>query len=173
MDTANNAVSIFYFIFHCFNHIQLARQFGSELDRCQIRLELIQKRLDRWSEISNRDASPLAVREITSGSRIISGDQERTTAEIICAIQETLHKARREAAKIKVDLAVQLNGDVCTAPDPKKMRGRITEFLHKRRVHTARAVGGMKWASYKRDQLDRFIADISALVADLEGLVNS
>lgn len=173
MDAANNAVGIFYFVYHCFSHIQLARQFESELNRWQIKLdliqieldliqiapELIQKRPNRWSKTSNSDTSPLAVREVTSGLRIISADRERTTAEIICAIQETLYIARCEAAKIKVDLS-----------DPKKMQPRITEFLNKRRVQTAKAVGGMKWAFYKRDQFKRCIADINALVADLQRL---
>lgn len=171
MDAVNNTASTLHFILHCLIHAQLAKEFEDEFERYQLRLDLLQMRLSRWAEasgiLSNKDSA-------ADDARTISENQERTAAEILCAIQQTLRKARRDATKMRADLTAddgqRLDPEACASSSSKNPQIRIVGFFDKRRVQVTKMVGGLKWAFYKRDHFDRFITDLSALVSDLEGL---
>ncbi|RFU75589.1 small s [Trichoderma arundinaceum] len=184
MDAVHNTANILHFILNFFIHTQLAREFEAEFERYQLRLDILQTRLSRWAEASgiihkmSGVPDPLIIEEETPiyPERIPAG-QERTAVEVLAAIQDTLYKARRDATRMKADLTaccLQPRGaDRCAPLGRQKLQLQMMGFLERRRVETAKMIGGMKWTFYKRDHFDRLIADISTLVADLEKLVNN
>jgi hypothetical protein len=178
MNAIGNTAGILHIIFYCLVHTQLSREFADEFERHQLRLDILQIRLScqvkTLGTIDNvkSSSSSLTINENTSNP------QERTVAVILAAVQAALHKAQRDAARMRVHLSLPMGTSTSTAQplpldgyasfgQPKK-RPQTLDFLDKGRVQTAKAIGAMKWAFYKRDRFDRVIADISALVDDLE-----
>lgn len=175
MEAMNNAAGISHAIFYFLVHTQKAREFEDEFERHQLRLDLLQVRLSRqmgalrtidkvksgsnWPAIQDHDE--------LSNTLEIAEKEERSLAEILAAIQHTLSKAQRDATKMRTELAAG------PPLDEQPARLRALAFLDKRRLQTAKAIGRMQWAIYKRDCFDRSIADIAALVADLEKLARN
>lgn len=192
MDAVGNTASISHAIFHFMVHAQKAREFEDEFERHQLRLDILQVRLSRQVEalstidIGKSGNNRIAIQdnEKLSITMKITEKEERSLAEILAAVQHTLFKAQRDATKMRTDLAPDTAwaatgvGGCASgcAPLPlgeQPARLRALAFLDKRRLQTAKAIGRMQWAIYKRDRFDRSIADIAALVADLEKLVNN
>lgn len=175
MEAVGNTANISNAIFQFLVHAQKAREFEDEFERHQLRLDILQVRLSRQIEalrtISNvkSGSSSLAIQanEKLCSSLGVAENEERSLAEIIAAVQHTLSKAQRDATKMRSDLAAgPLEGE-----PPARLR--TLAFLDRRRLQTAKAIGRMQWAIYKRDRFDRSLADIAALVADLEKLANN
>ncbi|KAL6805988.1 hypothetical protein J3E68DRAFT_390016 [Trichoderma sp. SZMC 28012] len=114
----------------------------------------------------------LAIRAI-EGPKKASDNQEPTVAEILSAIQNKLRKAQQDAAEMEA-VFLQIGAPRPEAPDGvETMRRRMTGYLNERKVQAAKTVEGIKWAFYKKDRHDKFIADISALIKHLERKVNT
>ncbi|KAL6906745.1 hypothetical protein GGI43DRAFT_395598 [Trichoderma evansii] len=110
----------------------------------------------------------------------IAEREERSLADILDAVQHTLFKAQREATKMRTHLAApgttassSSGAGSCVPLGEQPARLRALAFLDKRRVQTTKAINIMQWVIYKRDQFDRSIADIAALIADLEKLARN
>jgi hypothetical protein len=175
MEAVGNTANISHAIFQFLLHAQRAREFEDEFERHQLRLNILQVRLSRQIEAlrnidimkSGSTCLAIQVSETLSTPFEIAEKEERSLAEILAAVQHTLSKAQRDAAKIRSDLIVG------PPLDEQSARLRGLAFLDKRRLQTAKAIGRMQWAIYKRDRFDRSIADIAALVADLEKLAKT
>ncbi|KAK1246972.1 hypothetical protein MKX08_000774 [Trichoderma sp. CBMAI-0020] len=175
MEAVGNTANISHAIFQFLVHAQKAREFEDEFERHQLRLNILQVRLSRQIEalrdIDNVESGSsfltIQVDENPSSPLEITEREKSSLADILAAVQHTLSKAQRDAAKMKTHLA--------TAPPlgEQPARLRVLAFLDKRRLQTAKAIGRMQWAIYKRDRFDRSIADIAALVADLEQLAQN
>lgn len=172
MEAVGNTANISHAIFQFLVHAQKAREFEDEFERHQLRLNILQVRLSRQIEalrnVDNAESGStrltIQVNENLSTSLDIAEREEESLAEILAAVQHTLSKAQRDATKMRTDLVAGPSLD----EQPARLRGLA--FLNKRRLQTAKAIGRMQWAIYKRDRFDRSIADIAALVADLEKL---
>jgi hypothetical protein len=168
MDVINKATSLSHAIIQFLVHAQKAREFEDEFERHQLRLDILQARLFLQIEALNMN---------DDNTRALEG-QERSLAEIFVAVQHTLFKAQRVATEMRTDLAASINANCdagsCGPPlGEQPARLRALAFLDRRRLQTIKAIGRMKWAIYKRDRFDRSLADIAALVADLERLASN
>ncbi|EHK45324.1 uncharacterized protein TrAtP1_003602 [Trichoderma atroviride] len=171
MEAVSNTANISHAIFQFLVHAQKAREFEDEFERHQLRLNILQVRLSRQIEsLRNIDnvksgSSFLTIKaDENPSSPLEIAEKEESLAEIVAAVQHTLSKAQRDTTKMKTDLVAGPPLD----EQPARLRGLA--FLDKRRLQTAKAIGRMQWAIYKRERFDRSIADIAALVADLEKL---
>ncbi|KAK7632915.1 hypothetical protein BKA81DRAFT_347764 [Phyllosticta paracitricarpa] len=52
--------------------------------------------------------------------------------------------------------------------DLQKIRSKLHQSVQKRNIEAVKAYDGLKWAFYKKEQLEEFIKDISEHVAQLE-----
>jgi hypothetical protein len=175
MEAVGNTANISHAIFQFLLHAQKAREFEDEFERHQLRLNILQVRLSRQIEAlrnidimkSNSSSSTIQVNEKLSTSLEIAEKEQASLADILAAVQHTLSKAQRDATKMRTDLV----GGPSLDEQPGQLRGLA--FLDKRRLQAAKAIGRMQWAIYKRDRFDRSIADIAALVTDLEKLAKA
>ncbi|EHK26481.1 uncharacterized protein TRIVIDRAFT_36430 [Trichoderma virens Gv29-8] len=167
MDAVGGTAGIFYFIHRCLSHFKQARGFEDEFGIYQLQL---QGHLSHCASISkvihNTNSHNKLIANATDGPENIPKDQEATTAETLSAIQDALRRAQLEAAMIEAQ---------CTATglDPDAvMRTRMAIFLHRQKAHLAKTTEGLKWALYKRESRDKFIAKISVLLLQLERQVS-
>lgn len=185
MDATSNAIAIFHFILDSFSLIQLAREFENEFERYQLKLDIIQLRISRWGQISgfvndndNNSTGPGCVDSGASKPPPTddTGSEENPTQDLaketLIAIRDTVVKAKRDATRMKTGLTPNisqpLEPETLMPPDLKGMRNRIMRILDKRRVQKNKVVDGIKWAFYKRDHFNTFIADVSSLTDELE-----
>ncbi|KAM0511045.1 hypothetical protein ACHAPE_010249 [Trichoderma viride] len=175
MEAVGSTANISHAIFQFLLHAQKAREFEDEFERHQLRLNILQVRLSRQIEAlrhidnvqSGSSCLTVQVNEKLSTSLEIAEKEQGSLAEILAAVQRTLVRAQQDATKMKTDLAAAPPLD----KQPAQLRG--LSFLDKRRLQTMKAVGRMQWAIYKRDRFDRSVADIAALVTDLEKLAKA
>ncbi|UKZ92288.1 uncharacterized protein TrAFT101_007248 [Trichoderma asperellum] len=179
MEAVGNTANIPHVLFHLLVHAQRAREFEDEFERHQLRLDILQVRLSRQIETLSTLGNAA---EGNNGTTI--QDNERSLAEILAAVQQTLFKAQRDATKMRAELAASTTASSSGAADAgsgggdpplgeQPARLRALAFLEKRRLQTAKAIGIMQWVIYKRDRFNRSIADIAALVADVETLASN
>ncbi|PON26143.1 hypothetical protein TGAM01_v205087 [Trichoderma gamsii] len=176
MEAVGNTANISHAIFQFLLHAQKAREFKDEFERHQLRLNILQVRLSRQIKAlrhidnvqSGSSCLTVQVNEKSSTSLEIAEKEQGSLAEILAAVQRTLSKAQRDATKMRTNL---VGGPPLLDEQPGQLRGLA--FLDKRRLQTAKAIGRVQWAIYKRDRFDRSIADIAALVADLENLAKN
>ncbi|KAL6700472.1 hypothetical protein J3F84DRAFT_121679 [Trichoderma pleuroticola] len=158
MDAAvGGTVAIFRFIHQCFSHIKQARGFEDGFEIYQLQLKTL-------------------LSHCASVSRIIHDtNHEPTTVETLSAIQQTLRKAKRDAAKIQAHCfatnTLPLQDLVAHGHNP--IRSQITVFLDKRKIQAAKTIEGVKWALYKKEMRSRFIEEIFILILQLERQIYS
>ncbi|UKZ73279.1 hypothetical protein TrVFT333_000922 [Trichoderma virens FT-333] len=179
MDTASNAIGILQFVLNCFSQIQLAREFESEFEIYQLKLDVIQLRLSRWGEVArlnNNNNGTIAREGQPTPNDEFENDENPTkdpTIAVLLEIKATVAKAKRDAGRKKTNTTADqpLDADACIPADLKGMHNRLKGFLNRRTSQTTKAVDSLKWAFYKRDHFDRFIMDISSLTDNLESLM--
>lgn len=154
---AVGTATILRFIHQCFSHIKQARGFEDGFEIYQLQLETL-------------------LSHCASVSRIIHDtNHEPTTVETLSAIQQTLRKAKRDAAKIQANCFATNNPPLqdLTADDLKPVRLRMTTFLDKRKTQATKTIEGVKWALYKKEMRSRFIEEIFILILQLERQIYS
>ncbi|KAL6834610.1 prion-inhibition and propagation domain-containing protein [Trichoderma camerunense] len=196
MDPVGNTIGLLRFVLNSFSQIQLAREFESEFERYQLKLDLIQLRLSRWGEVNNnkniarkripvpsgRSGNPgnptgnPTTQDLATPINGAEGLENPTgdpTTGILLEIQDTVAKAQRDARKIKNGTSSDqlLDADACIPADLRGLHNRFKGLIGRRTSQTVKVVDGLKWAFYKRDHFDRFISDISSLTDNLEGLL--
>ncbi|KAL7914676.1 hypothetical protein GGI35DRAFT_474410 [Trichoderma velutinum] len=175
MDAVGGTASSFHLIYQFFSRLQQARAFEEEFGFYQLQLKVHLSRCATVSRIiydTNGADNILAIYAIGGPKRSLD-HLEPVITDILSAIQDKLHKAQQEAAKIEADLQTFGPPQLESVDGPKTMGFRMTRYLNQRKAQAAKTVEGIKWAFYKRDQHDKFIADISALIKHLERRVNA
>ncbi|KAK4065224.1 uncharacterized protein Triagg1_8663 [Trichoderma aggressivum f. europaeum] len=171
MDAVEGTIGSIRFLIQFLTIIQRARGFEDEFEFYQLQLKAHLSRCATVSRIihDTNGTDEILVSNAIERSTHTSGHQEPTIAEIIPAIQDRLRKAQQEAAKIEA-------GYLTTNPpqqEAETIRVRMMGFLDKQRFQAAKRVEGIKWALYRKDKNDKFIANISALIKDIEREVNA
>lgn len=131
MEAVNTANTSYAIIHALARATENAREFENEFERCQLRLDTLQVRLEA--------VRPIEVTEAIRSDETIPGRRRKSVAQLIASVQRTLSKVQEDATKIMA----------------------------------AKTMGRMQWAIYKRDRCYRSIAEIDALVADLERAAGS
>lgn len=155
MDAVRSTVGVFHGLQQCFTHIKQARSFENEFSIYQLHLQMHLSRCAAISRIihnTSRIANFLSINAIDDADSIFQ-DREPTAVEILSAVQDTLRKAQREAAQVRVDCITQ---------------ARTTGFVEKRRAQATKSIEGVKWAFYKRDICGKFIEEMSSIILHLE-----
>ncbi|KAL7953094.1 prion-inhibition and propagation domain-containing protein [Trichoderma compactum] len=177
MDPVGNTIGLLQFVLNSFSQIQLAREFESEFERYQLKLDLIQLGLSRWGEIVKlNNNNNIASKDLTTpinGAESLETPTRDPTTEILLEIRDTDAKAQRDAKKIKNGTSSDqlLEADACMPADLRGLHTRFKSLIGRRTSQIVKVVDGLKWTFYKRDHFDRFIADISSLTDNLEGLL--
>ncbi|KAL6700471.1 hypothetical protein J3F84DRAFT_358253 [Trichoderma pleuroticola] len=174
MDAVGGTASIFHLVYQFLSRIQQARTFEEDFGLYQLQLKVHLSRCATVSKIihdPNGTGDVLAIRAI-DGPKKAPDNQESTVAEILSAIQNRLRKAQQEAAEMEAILMKIGTPRPEAADGVETMRFRMTGYLDERKVQAAKTIEGIKWAFYKKDKHDKFIADISALIKHLERNTN-
>ncbi|KAK0760042.1 hypothetical protein N5P37_007121 [Trichoderma harzianum] len=175
MDAVGGTASIFHLTYQFFSRIQQARAFEEEFGLYQLQLKVHLSRCATVSSIlyNMNGADDILAIHGTDDPAKASVNQEPTIAEILSAIQDRLRKAQQEAAEMEAIFLRIGTPRPETADGVETMRLRMTGYFNERKVQAAKTVEGIKWAFYKKDKHDKFIADISALIKHLERKVNT
>ncbi|ROT36790.1 hypothetical protein SODALDRAFT_334988 [Sodiomyces alkalinus F11] len=155
-----------------FGAIQVARGFQHDFKLYQLRLDMAQLRLSRWSTAAGL---PLENEGENTGTSSPEGDPASTAisdleqAEIFLEhIRDALIKAKNESEKMK-----PRNADDAPFPNDRfgRLQRKVRGLVVKRCRKTATQVSGVKWALYKTEQCEALITNISELIEQLEKLV--
>ncbi|KKP00988.1 hypothetical protein THAR02_06891 [Trichoderma harzianum] len=172
---AVGTATILRFIHQCFSHIKQARGFEDGFEIYQLQLETLLSHCASVSRIIH-DTSELGnlIADTIDPSDNRSEDHE-PTVETLSAIQQTLRKAKRDAAKIQAHCFAtnQLPLQDLTADDHAPARPWMTAFLDRRKIQAVKTIEGVKWALYKKEMRSRFIEEIFLLILQLERQIYS
>ncbi|KAL6879415.1 hypothetical protein HDV57DRAFT_498863 [Trichoderma longibrachiatum] len=182
MNAVGGTASTIHLVQQFFSHIQRARWFQDDFGIYQLQLQVHLSRCARMINEANGADGLVPEEPATNGTAIITlRRQEATMLDTLYTIQDKLRKAQREAAQIRAQLMAAAGGnfdDACSTTTTttnnshkNTMRPR-TKFLDRQKLQAANKIEAMKWALYKKDKCDQFIAQISALLLHLERQVN-
>jgi hypothetical protein len=148
----------------CFDYIQIARHFGQDFSRYQLRLDVAKCRLARWGATVN----------INNDSRLINDVFADQTAELAQDILKEIVARFETARKISRRYETRLgekSREVCTERDLNS----VSQTLHNRfralTTERQNRIGLLKktaWALYDKEHMGRMIADIITSIKDLE-----
>ncbi|PNP59492.1 hypothetical protein THARTR1_00982 [Trichoderma harzianum] len=175
MDTVGGTAGVFHLVYQFVSRIQQARAFEEDFGFYQLQLKV---HLSRCATISKtiddlNGAHHVVAMHGVDGPTKASEDEEPTLAEILSAIQNKLRKAQQDATEMEALFLKIGTPRPDTADGVATMRLQMTGYLNKRKVRAAKTVEGIKWAFYKKEMHDKFIADMSALIKHLEREVNT
>ncbi|CCT72929.1 uncharacterized protein FFUJ_12826 [Fusarium fujikuroi IMI 58289] len=148
----------------CFNYIQIAKHFGQDFSRYQLRLDVAKCRLARWG----------ASIDINSDQRFSVIESSDPTIALAQGILEEIVDRFGAAYKVsrRYKATTEEQGlDICTEADlsavPQRVHTRFDVFTKQR----YKSLGLMKktgWALYDKNYMGRMIDDIIASIDDLE-----
>ncbi|KAI1387227.1 prion-inhibition and propagation-domain-containing protein [Hypoxylon trugodes] len=176
MDATNTAISLFQFALSTFGRIQLAREFREDFEAHQLKLDIIQLRLSRWGEvvdITTLDTRCPSANELESAGREPKYDLA-SIKQTLSDVRDLCNKACRQASRIGKGLDAktqEITPESCVPSDLEKLRFWLKECLRKRRAQASRTVQGVKWAFYKKENFENFIANLTALIDALEKIM--
>ena len=154
----NNAVD-------CFEYIQLGRNFGTDYQTCQLRLDITRLRLSRWgTAIDIGNIPDFAVVDPST-------DEARTAKRTL----EQLLKLFRNAYTQSYDFKAEATEENLTVFDPgtntnqgiMALRTTMQALTRKRQKSTGLSKK-ISWALYKQKYFTRLIDDIQELLDGLE-----
>ncbi|KAK6952351.1 hypothetical protein Daesc_006887 [Daldinia eschscholtzii] len=180
MDIASNTISLLNFAIECFNYIQLAREFEQEFSTYQLKLDILQVRLSRWGEVlrsTNGTKNGSQTRDNRATQHKEPGDDADPVMkayQILSSIQDTILSAQRHARRVEARLGMAdkklLDPELHVPTDLKKIRLRFRECVRRWKAKAGKVVEATKWAFYQRDSFEKFTADMSSLISELENL---
>ncbi|EHK19675.1 uncharacterized protein TRIVIDRAFT_46616 [Trichoderma virens Gv29-8] len=160
MDAVGGAAGIFHFLQQGCSRVNQVRGFEDEFRIYQLHLQMQRFRCDAVSRIIHNidhNKNTLSANAILDSTPASPQEGEPTLAGLLAEIQHALHKAQREAARIRDDCGTQVP---------------TTGFLDKRKTQAAKTIQGVKWAFYKRDNCINYLGEISSLILNLEHQVD-
>ncbi|KAJ4313309.1 hypothetical protein N0V84_009486 [Fusarium piperis] len=149
----------------CFEYIQLARHFGEDYGRCQLRLDVAKWRLDRWGaavDINNdprfRSCAP-ADESVLHAQKILRD----VVGEIECAYK--VSSRYDESTMPEQDRMTLTHADL--DPTSQRLRNQFQAITKKRQGRTS-LIKKTGWALYDKKQLESLIESIVKSINDLE-----
>lgn len=148
----------------CFDYVQIARHFGQDFSRYQLRLDVAKCRLARWGATANINNDPRLV------SDVFADQTAELAQDILKEIIARFETARKISRRYETRLEEE-SREVCTERDLNS----VSQVLHNRfrALTTGRQnqIGLLKktaWALYDKEHMGRMIADIITSIKDLE-----
>jgi len=154
----NNAVD-------CFEYIQLGRNFDTDYQTCQIRLEIARLRLSRWGSAVDVNSKP-DLSEVNP-----STDEGRAAKLALEQLLKLLHRAFTQSSDFKSgakeeELAV-FDPSSNTNQGIESLRAKLNSLTLRRKKSTGLSKK-ISWALYKQKFFTRLIDDIQELLDGLE-----
>ncbi|CEJ87164.1 hypothetical protein VHEMI04324 [[Torrubiella] hemipterigena] len=147
-----------------FEYIQLARHFGDEFGRCQLKIDILKLRLSRWGEAAS----------INEGTRYPPDDklaqQIRSILEEIGFLYQAIQKSCKRYEINATEEQLQLYTDSDLGPVVRSVHTKLGEITQRRQKKTSLAKKA-RWALYDGKQLERLIDQAKEFLEDLEALV--
>ena len=146
----------------CFDYVQIARNFGQDFSRFQLRLDVARCRLSRWGAAVN----------VNSNSRFMNSDESTVvlTQEILQEIVARFEAAQKVSRRYKAK-AEDASMEICTETDLSSTSQRLHNRFTTRTLGRQSRVGLLKktsWALYDKDYMARMIEDIVTSINELE-----
>jgi hypothetical protein len=164
---ALSVAALFNNVVDCFEYIQLGRNFGTDYQTCQLRLDIARLRLSRWGAAVdiNNDARFADVNS--------ADDNIRTAKATLGQILNLFGRAYAESSAFKVtarpdDLAL-FDSSSNTNHTVMALRNSMRDLALKRQKRTSLSKK-ISWALYKQKFLTRLIEDIQELLDGLENI---
>ncbi|KAI1055563.1 hypothetical protein LB506_011458 [Fusarium annulatum] len=148
----------------CFNYIQIAKHFGQDFSRYQLRLDVAKCRLARWG----------ASIDINSDQRFSVIEPSDPTIALAQGILEEILDRFGAAYKVsrRYKATTEEQGlDICTESDLSAVSQRVHTRFDVFTKQRYKSLGLMKktgWALYDKNYMGRMIDDIIASIEDLE-----
>lgn len=147
----------------CFDYVQIARHFGQDFSRYQLRLDVAKCRLARWGATANINNDPRVSGVFTDQTTELAQD---ILKEIVARFETARKISRRYETRLEEE-----SREICTERDLNS----VSQTLHNRfrALTTGRQnqIGLLKktaWALYGKEHMGRMIADIITSIKDLE-----
>jgi hypothetical protein len=148
----------------CFEYVQLARHFGRDYERCQLKVDIVRTRLSRWgmAVAVNEDSRFTTASPVDASTR-----QIQSILEEIELLFQAVHKTskRYELSASQDDLVLFNDGDM--QPVFRRLHQHLGGVARQRQKHTNLAKQAA-WALYDGKNFDRLIEQITGFVDDLE-----
>ena len=149
----------------CFEYIQLARHFGDDFGRCQLKLDASRNRLVRWGQLVDIGNN----RALRQGSDDPKG---REAGEILDGIlghmKSAYVKTKRYEGKLNSEERAVLGLDDMTLAF-RRVHDRFSVRAQRYQT-TASLTGKIAWALYDKKRLEDMLLDIKELIEELEEL---
>ncbi|KAI1015364.1 hypothetical protein LB504_010976 [Fusarium proliferatum] len=148
----------------CFNYIQIAKHFGQDFSRYQLRLDVAKCRLARWGvsiDINNDERFSLT--EPSDPTIVLA---QGILEEIVARFRAAYKVSRRYQATTE-----EQGLEICTEADlsavPQRVHTRF-DVLTKQRYKSLGLIKKTGWALYDKNYMGRMIDDIIDSIDDLE-----
>ncbi|CZR58313.1 related to Heterokaryon incompatibility protein s [Phialocephala subalpina] len=165
--SALSIAALFNNVVDCFEYIQLGRNFGTDYQTCQLRLDIARLRLSRWG-------AAVDINDNVRFAEIKPIDDEACTAKsTLEQILNLFSRAYTESSAFKL----RARADDLVLSDPSTnadqtivaLRNSMHELARKRQKRTSLSKK-ISWALYKHKYLTRLIVDINELLDSLESI---
>ncbi|RSL72487.1 hypothetical protein CEP53_001149 [Fusarium sp. AF-6] len=148
----------------CFEYIQLARHFGKDYGRCQLRLDVAKRRLDRWGAAIDINNDP-RFRSGAPADESVAHAQE-ILQDIVGRIEWAYKVSRRyEQTTPEKDRVALTYADL--DPASQRLRNQFQAITKKRQSRTS-LIKKTGWALYDKKRLGSLIDNIVSSIDDLE-----
>ncbi|KAL9564420.1 hypothetical protein ACKAV7_011611 [Fusarium commune] len=148
----------------CFNYIQIAKHFGQDFPRYQLRLDVAKCRLARWgASIDINNDQRFSLTEPADPTVILAQD---ILKEIVARF-ETARKISRRYDTRTEEQGLRICTEADLGPVSQRLHSRFDGFT-KERYKTLGLMKKTGWALYDKSYMGRMIDDIIASIEDLE-----
>ncbi|EKJ74396.1 HETS [Fusarium pseudograminearum CS3096] len=148
----------------CFDYIQIARHFGDDFSKYQLRLDVAKCRLSRWGAAVNVNDDP---RFCNNASK----DQTTTLAETLLGEIVARFESAQKSSLLYKTVSRDPELEICSEADLGAVPQRLHTHFRTLTMQRQNRVGLTKkayWAIYDKNKMGRLIDDIFDFINDLE-----
>ncbi|XMA14942.1 hypothetical protein WAI453_007733 [Rhynchosporium graminicola] len=166
---ALSVASLFNNCVDCFDYIQLGRHFGTDFERCQLKLDILKTRLGRWGQATVLNDNPSFATNLPN---------EKAAQQVQAILEEIalLFRSTQQSCK-RYKISAKPEDLVCLEQKDMPLvlhglHGKLGDVARRRQGRTS-LLKKMSWALYDAKNFDKLIKEMVNLVEDLEQLYPS
>lgn len=163
---ALSVAALFNNCVECFEYIQLARHFGQDFERQQLKLDVLKARLSRWGEAAAVNQSP------EFNNQASRDESAQLAHRLLEGIMATFEEVQKTSNGYNMDSNKQDAGHMGDQDrDMVRLRlhERFTALVRQRKKQTS-LTKKIAWSLSDRNRLEYLVSKVSDLVGDLENL---
>jgi hypothetical protein len=162
--SALSVAALFNNVVDCFEYIQLGRNFGTDYQTCQVKLDIARLRLSRWGDavkINNDD-------KFTDVNP--NNDQVRTAKNTLEQLLNLFGRAYTVSSNFKFVAGEEGLALFCPSTNTKQGVLELRNTMRDHEQMTTSLSKKISWALYKQKSLNQLIDDIEKLLDGLEAI---